>query len=151
MQRWRHGSVTSWLCIAGCGHCHLWLDNQLHKGKAEHYNVGHGLFCHTVCRMQHVLTPDSRSIKMHLSLQRASGSSGSKRCAYLGVNCPVAAETDSVGGRIVSLQRLQPEHHLGQCCPFLHDSQCFVHEQNFVFIQRGSMNWYSQQHICSTP
>ena len=81
--------------------------------KAEHYNVGHGLLCHTVCQMQHVLTLDSRSTKMHLSLQRASGSSGSKRCAYLGVNCPVAAETDSVGRRVVSLQRLQSEYHLG--------------------------------------
>ena len=63
--------------------------------------------------MQHVITPHSRFTKMHVSLQRGPGSAGSKKCAYFGVNCPVAAEADPVGGRIVSLQRLQPEHHLG--------------------------------------
>ncbi len=145
-----------WVCHMSVMCCSVCTLPSL-AGQSTSQKHGRALQCRPQASMSHSLlnaTSPHSSLQignMHLCLQRASGSSGSKRCAYLGVNCPVAAETDSVGGRIVSLQRLQPEHHLGQCCPFLHDSQCFVHEQNFVFIQRGSMNWYSQQHICSTP
>ncbi|KAA6417019.1 MAG: hypothetical protein FRX49_13020 [Trebouxia sp. A1-2] len=68
------------------------------NGGGQNDDVDHNDCCDDVVEV--LLSPHPRFTRADLSLHGAPGGSSGKEYAYLGVNCPIAAEADPVGGRV---------------------------------------------------